>query len=346
MIDQSKVHEICYQHLVNVSITANGGVWARCPFCGDSKKSKKIKRFHLDYYGKYDEWVFKCYNGGCNPGTGNIFTLYAFVKGISQKEAYRELVDPVYNEDTIRKRLSTVTASPIIEEDVKNNFLDIDLKNDCISLSSETTTKIDERYQEVLRRFVTRRKVPIEAYIAVRGRYKNRIILPLWIHGKLEYFQARKIFDEMEPKFLNPVVDKRSIVLNIDNFDRDKFIIITEGLLDAYMVNYDQGTTVLGGCYKDEFINLLLPHTDRGVIIAPDNIKIDKTGSEEIKKFVTNSTYRHSKLVQYFLMPYNNVKDLNELVMKKDIDNVYDFILKNTNNSFKFLTKVKLNTSY
>jgi hypothetical protein len=142
------------------------------------------------------------------------------------------------------------------------------------------------------------------------------------------------MFDHMMPKYLNPVVLKENIVLNGHLFDPDKYIIVCEGQIDAWMVEYDQGTTCLGASINDAFLANVSHMTRKGVICALDNPKIDESGYENYKKLLEKSRYRNQ--VKYFFMPNEIDKDLNDVRMREGNSfNMYDFVVENSYNSFK-----------
>jgi hypothetical protein len=116
--------------------------------------------------------------------------------------------------------------------------------------------------------------------------------------------------------------------LNKNKFDRDKYIIATEGLLDAYSIGH-QGTSYLGGYISDDFIKKLLKLTDVGVILAPDNPSIDKRGKEAISKFMKERISNDSR-IKFFIYPSNSYKDINNIVAKDKIDDVYRFVAENS----------------
>jgi hypothetical protein len=147
--------------------------------------------------------------------------------------------------------------------------------------------------------------------------------------------------DIIDPKYLNPVVDKSSIIMNRDKFDKSKFIILTEGIIDAWMVEENQGTSVLGAYFDDDFIEQVISMTDKGVILCFDNPLIDTSGREVLTQFIDESDYRHK--VKYFLPDRKDFKDLNDLRSVYD-GNIYDYVTKN---SFGGLNvKVKLSLLY
>jgi hypothetical protein len=170
------------------------------------------------------------------------------------------------------------------------------------------------------------------------GKYKNRFIIPVYENGELIYFQGRSMDGNVEPKYLNPVVFKEDIILNKDCFDEDQFIIITEGLIDAFMVENDQGTTCLGASISDDFLEKILSFS-RKIIISLDNPMIDKSSCTNYMKIINHSKY--SKLLRYFFMPNENLKDLNDLRLHNKKLNIYEYIVDNSVGHFKASITIK-----
>lgn len=343
MIDFNKVIDLCYQYCDNVSIKTGGnGIVMRCPFCGDSKKSKRTRRFHLDYYSPYQTYIGRCYNGGCEyyDEPTDIINIYAKLKNVKYSQAKKELIESVYDGKAVKEKLKKKTVNELPEDDKPVGVLDLDVDRDCLKVDSIPDGRIENRFHNALLSFVKERYIPIDCFVAVHGRYKGRIIIPVYIRGKLVYFQGRAIADSTEPKYLNPYVEKEHIIMNIDNFDRDKSIIVTEGSIDGYMVNYHQGTTSLGATISDDLLEILFNETDKDVIVAFDNPSIDKSGYKTMMKMIEKSKY--GKKVKYFLMPYKDIKDLNDLRIKKDIKEIYDFVLDHSHSHFYISTKYKL----
>lgn len=355
-LDQNKIEEVLFENCEGVNWKR--GEWnMRCPFCGDSKKSKRIKRFYLFWYPQYGTWLYKCYNGGCEANEpGDVVSLVAYLKGISYSQAKKLVGDDTYDSKAVRKKLKG--EEKVVEEKPKQEQnVDINLELECYGVNDEPDDRIGQRYVKALREWVKERKVPIECFVAHSGRYKNRFIIPIYINGVFVYFQARRMISDMEPKFLNPIMEKEHHILNVDKFDRDKYIIVTEGLMDALMVNYNQGTSPLGGTISDELLKILFLYTDKGIILALDNWKIDKPARKILERFVgiqsndrkgigkskkiTPSYY--CQKVKYFVMPDKyNIKDMNQLVIETNIKDVYDFVEKNSISYLKLVTKLQL----
>ena len=332
MSEQYLIEEFLYSNCNKVKRNGDGYI-LRCPICGDSKKNPNKRRCHVDYYSKYDEWVYTCYNGGCPEPSGNIQSLYAHVMGVSWKEANKALSETKYDAEKIKSKLEKKTLF-VDEEDEKNDTLDLDL-NDCLTLKQKPTGRIQEKYYHLLEQFYIDRYIPIRRNIMIchSGKYKNRFIIPVYENGDLIYFQGRSINNDIEPKYFNPDVIKENIILNKESFDPEKYIIISEGLIDAFMVEDDQGTTCLGASVSDEFLEKIVPLSRKGIIIALDNPKLDESGYNNYKKIIEKSKF--SKKLKYFFMPIEDVKDLNDFRLRDKSVNVYDFIVENSLSHFK-----------
>jgi len=324
-----EVTEFAYDNLDKVKVSRNGTHFnARCPICGDSKKSLSKKRFHLQFNDE-DDIMWHCFNCG---EKGNFYSLYAELLGITNEEAFKRFNK--YNSDRIEKRLNSKPKKREEQETVEKKEIFNHILKDCISLDDEPDGYIQAQYQQKLREFTVNRKIEQKLYVAYKGDYRGRIIIPVWEDDDIIYFQGRAIHDSMEPKYLNPLVNKSSVVLNRNNFDRDKYIIITEGIIDADAVG-EQGTSILGKELSQDFVNVVNQYTDIGIIVVMDN---DEDGIKKLYDY----TKKYNTL-KYFLMPTKyNVKDLNDLVSKDIInrDNIYNFIIENSYNSMKTRTKI------
>jgi hypothetical protein len=219
------------------------------------------------------------------------------------------------------------------EAEIKTEtFVFQDILSDCLAPGDKAGSYVSQKFQNYLLNFIRLRKIPksIKIFVAYKGKYKGRIIIPIYDEeNNLVYFQGRAVNDSIKPKYLNPDLDKATVIYNISKFESDKYIIVTEGLLDAFMVP-PQGTTPLGSSVSEEFIKELLTKSDKGVILAFDN---DKPGQDSMLKFMKDNKY--SNMAKYFLFPnkYSTDEDLNALVTNHvNIleDDLYDMIVDNS----------------
>jgi 5S rRNA maturation endonuclease (ribonuclease M5) len=285
----------------------------KCPLCGDSKKSSMKKRFHA----KFDngEAYYSCFN--CSK-SGTLVELYSELKGVSIVDAIRTLDTPDFN-----KIKEKITPKPTITKQIEKKPELNYILDDCVNVYSEVNGYIDKQYQNILKQFISDRKIPSEykLFIATKGEYKGRIIVPIIDGEKIIYFQGRSTNLDDFLKYKNPEVEKSLIIMNKSLFKRDKFIIVTEGIIDAMMVEQNQGTPVIGGSVSDDFLSILFKLTDVGVIIAVDN---DERGEQERNKLIERSSY--GKQLFYYIPP-NDCKDLNELKIKQNIDDMYEHVV-------------------
>jgi DNA primase len=330
MIPLETVTQFIQENFPKLSISKNGSHFhARCVLCGDSKKSKNKRRWHMEYNN--GQPFYHCFN--CER-SGSFLELYSELKGISISDAKKELFK--FDSQHLVQLLSPRKKEKIVKEIEYENH-DYVLE-DCIGVDDVPDGVIQAQYQKELFSFIEERKIPLDfkLFVAYKGEYKDRIIIPIYEDGNIVYFQARALQEtSYGQKYKNPTLQKGNIILNKENFDRTKYIIVTEGLFDAAQLE-TQGTSCLGASVNDTFLASLLPLTDIGVIIALDN---DKAGIDGIKKILKESKYQH--LLKYFMMPdeYKEAKDINKLVTDFDIKNIYQFVVDNSFSNFEIQVK-------
>ena len=338
MIDFSRICELSSEICNDITIK-NNQIIARCPVCGDSQKNLKKKRLRISPYN--DTFMCYCWNGGCEVKGINFYKFYSLVTGLSYNEAKKLIDNNSYNSSLIKKRLHTKKS--LKEKSQKISFkkeFDLDFDKECLTITDKPINRIQERLQNHLKSFIKERFLnDYQLYIAYQGKYKSRVILPIILDNKIVYYQGRTITNA-EPKYLNPDIEKEGIISNSDKFSKDKFIVITEGIIDSWMVESNQGTTFLGSHVNDEFLEKLFYLTDKGIIIVWDNLLIDKAAKEEIENFIEESSFK--KRVKYFFPSFKNFKDLNDLRILKPSLNIYDYVMKNSYSYYNTLIKLKL----
>jgi hypothetical protein len=254
------------------------------------------------------------------------------IKNVNFEQAKKELFK--YNPTHVKQSMSKQKPLPFEEKKEKADHTNI--LDDCISESLVVDSLMYHTWLKTLTTFREERQIPerYKMFLAYKGRYKGRIIIPIYDnHNNIIFFQGRRIPNtSLEPKYLNPPTGK-DIILNKSAFKRDKSIIVTEGLIDAFMVG-NQGTSCLGKSFSDDLIKSLLKLTNKTVILAFDN---DEAGDESLDKFLQESEY--SRKVQYFVAPeeYDDCKDINNIRTEKNITDMYEFIVNNSYSHFKVI---------
>jgi hypothetical protein len=322
MIDLETVTTFMFSHFEQVKQSRKGTHFlARCPLCGDSKRNPYKKRFNMDYNNGVPGW--NCFN--CDEH-GNFYTIYSRVLGISYDDAVDRLKNPAWGRGD-KKKTEEITQRLEKKEEVnkKVEYTHYNwIKADC----SDPPT----RYKAALDKFYETRQIPsvYRLYISYQGKFKNRIIIPVFDEQRnIVYFQARRIPGTgIIPKYDNPASPKEIIILNDSFFDPEKYIVTSEGIIDAWMVG-DQGTTCLGKYISPEFLAQLFLKTTKGVIIALDN---DDEGRKALSKFMSNNKF--AQKVKYFFHPpeFQSHDDINSIVRGNSIENVYRMITRNSVN--------------
>ena len=334
MLDLEVVSQFMTEHFQKVT-TSKGGTHflARCLLCGDSVKHPNKRRFNLDYNNGNP--FYHCFN--CTK-SGSFLELYSTIKCISIAESKRELF--AYDPNRLVQQLSPKKEAKIVKEIEFDDHAYI--LDDCLFKGSEPGGILEKQWHKKLMDFIEDRRIPqdVPVYIAYKGDYQGRIILPIIQDGVITYFQGRALeTTDYSQKYMNPTLTKGSIIFNKDNFERDKSIIVTEGLIDAMQIG-NQGTSCLGASVSDDLIKSLLELTDKDVIVAMDN---DVAGLKETIRLMKNSKYSH--LLKYFLLighKYSCRKDLGELVQKESIEDVYNFVVSNSYSKFDAEVKLKM----
>lgn len=331
MLTLEFVTQFVYEHCENVKVSKNGTHFlARCPICHDSKKSKSKRRFNLDF--NEGNPIYHCWNCG---SSGSFLSIYSKLKGISISEALKELRG--FNPDYLIQKLSKRKRDKVLKEIEYENFNYI--LSDCITYNEKVDSYIKSLYQRKLNSFIKERCIPPnKVFMAYKGEYQGMYIIPIYdSDNNIIYFQARSSDASIKPKYKNPTLKKGNIIFNKHLFERSKYIIICEGLLDAISIG-NQGTSCLGKEISSKFLKELQQLTDMGIIIALDN---DKSGLESMISILKNVDIPFN--IKFFLFPYKHkkYKDINELIVNENINNIYEYVVNNSYNKTTTYTKIK-----
>jgi hypothetical protein len=309
-MDLQFIQQFMLQNFEQTKVSNNGTHFlARCLLCGDSRKNPYKKRFNLDWNNGVPGW--HCWNCGRH---GNFIEIYSIVKGLSYDDAKKELFHKWKSKEDTKKRINRKQRA------VDNPQLRTEIEEDNFNFIREKSYSMyddENRYVKALKNFYISRKIPDRyiLYICHSGKYRNRIIIPIFNESRdIIYFQARRIPKTgLMPKYDNPVSPKELCILNKHLFDRDKNIIVHEGLIDAFMVG-DQGTSCLGKEVSEELVVELLKLTDKNVIVALDN---DAEAYKSLSRLMKKNKY--AQKLKYFLYPqeYREHDDINSIVKGK-----------------------------
>lgn len=122
-----------------------------------------------------------------------------------------------------------------------------------------------------------------------RGFYRDRMVVPVRLHGRTVSFVARDMTGTAERKVLYPKGTKTSRVLF--NYDRAKSferVVLVEGALDAIRVG-PRGMALFGTSISDAQVALLAKSEARDVVVMLDGDAAGEAGAEKVAKRLRTS---------------------------------------------------------
>jgi len=305
----------------------------RCPFCGDSKKSKKKKRGNL--YKNGGKFFYHCFN--CNKNT----TFYSFLKDIN----YNLWLE-------YRKQVLTDNFCLTKKDDIGNVLTKSDNKVKKISTAPEILNTLQIKtlpFSHIANQYLlVNRKIPKETltkffYVSPESFYtfsKEHLNIPTseiatyyWVgwyfysvfdKDKIIGFQLRKIEQLNETKIgggLRYFIFKynsnslknedNNLIFNYSNCNFSKRFYVYEGVFDSL---YTKNSIALTGISKYLFLLDLSEEKRKNCVIVFDN---DFKYNKEVSKILLKVL---SKGMSVFIAPPHlekEFKDINELVAKQ-----------------------------
>jgi transcription elongation factor Elf1 len=270
----------------------------RCPYCGDSQKSRTKARGFV--FRKKNDLFFKCHNCGVGASLGNL------IKTIDSK-TYKDYIMERY------KGGVETHSSP--QPEFKFNAPVFRKKGILEGLQSIKSLPDDHPARQI----VERRKLPLESlsdlYLCesfykftnsiIKGKFPSlggdhpRLIIPFrGEDGEVFAYQGRAFGNE-QPKYITIKIDAdRDKIFGLDKVDKSKSILVVEGPLDSLFL--DNCIAVAGS----DFINM-----EGDITVIYDNEPRNKEINKQIEK-----TIDQGKSV--CLWPDTMVcKDINDMVI-------------------------------
>lgn len=107
------------------------------------------------------------------------------------------------------------------------------------------------------------------------GKYRFRIIIPVYMNHKIVSFTSRDVTDQQDPKYLNAPnrdsqISIKNNIYNYDNLKNGSDAILVEGPLDVWKLG-DSAVSLIGVKYTDRQIILLKNKMIRNLFIMFDN---------------------------------------------------------------------------
>jgi len=287
----------------------------RCPYCGDSQKSRTKARGFV--FRKKNDLFFKCHNCGVGASLGNL------VKTIDSK-TYKDYIMERY-----KKGVET-RSSP--QPEFKFNAPVFRKKGILEGLQSIKDLPDDHPARQI----VEKRKLPEESlsdlYLCesffkftnsiIKGKFPSlggdhpRLIIPFrGEDGEVFAYQGRAFGNE-QPKYITIKIDEdRDKIFGLNKVDKSKPILVVEGPLDSLFL--DNCIAVAGADFsnikgdltviydnepRNKEINKQIEKTiDQGksVCLWPDHMKekdindmiIAGYSKKEVQEIITNNTF-------------------------------------------------------
>jgi transcription elongation factor Elf1 len=287
----------------------------RCPYCGDSQKSRTKARGFV--FRKKNDLFFKCHNCGVGASLGNL------VKTIDSK-TYKDYIMERY-----KKGVET-RSSP--QPEFHFNAPVFRKKGILEGLQSIKDLPDDHPARQI----VEKRKLPEESFCdlylcesffkftnsIIKGKFPSlggdhpRLIIPFrGEDGEVFAYQGRAFGNE-QPKYITIKIDEdRDKIFGLNKVDKSKHILVVEGPLDSLFL--DNCIAVAGADFsnikgdltviydnepRNKEINKQIEKTiDQGksVCLWPDHMKekdindmiIAGYSKKEVQEIITNNTF-------------------------------------------------------
>ena len=268
----------------------------RCPYCGDSQKSRTKARGFV--YRKKNDLFYKCHN--CGVGT----TLGKLIEHLDSK-SYKDYIMERY-----KSGVKTVNKEPEFKFD-EPVFRSKDV---CSTLNSLEELQDDHP----ARKIIDRRNLPISSYKdlflcpefykftnnLIPNKFPSldgdhpRLLIPFRDEkGEVFAYQGRAFGDE-KPKYLTIKLQERDKIFGLDKIDKRKEVLVVEGPLDSLFL--DNCIAVAGADF---------PNLDCDFTVVFDNEPRNRELLKQIEKTINHG---HKICLWPEEMRY---KDINDMIL-------------------------------
>ena len=232
-----------------------------CPYCGEAKYHCGINP---------SKGLFNCWK--CSE-KGDIVRLVAKIKNVSFIEA-KEIISPTSELKKVLEERNKVVEEPII---IPNKDFKLPLH------TYRFDYNITNMWQEIALNFLKDKYdlswndiILADLHYNVHGRYKNSIIIPFYLNGKMVNFISRSWDKNNKKRYDNcpnelSLVNVKKMVYNYNNVKGKQQIIIVEGCFDAIKTGLRRTVALCGTEITQEQRNILIGLKAEELIILFDN---------------------------------------------------------------------------
>lgn len=220
----------------------------RCPFCGDSKKSKTKARG--TFYRYKDSLMYKCFNCGISLNTGQvleridteIYKKYLFERfNYSNEHRWANRKSEIA-EEIVKKKQKETSDNPCkkylrtIESLPNDHPAKIFLAKRRIPSKHWSNLYYTTNYMKFINKYCDNKKFVEESKLDNRD---PRIVIPFFDKEGNEFaWQGRTIIVGKEPRYITIKSPNHEgpIVYGLERVDESKTIYVTEGPLDSLFI--------------------------------------------------------------------------------------------------------------
>ena len=305
----------------------------RCPYCGDSTKNEyKSRGYHFVIEQSF---VYKCHN--CGKSTSSINFI---------KDHF-----PVIHKEYLKEWLQEKGQKPkqVLPSANKFKFKKREVE-DKLSLENLKAMCVPANERIVAKEYLEKRQIPQEKWrdlwycetpqslSFLSSKYRERVlgtdprlILPFVKDGELVGITGRALNDSPLRYLTMRFRDDIPLIFNIDNVDKSKTILVTEGPIDSLFL--PNSIAVAGSDFK-KIDNSIIPNA----VLIYDN---EPRNTEIIKKIeeVIDLGYR---VVIWNTKKVQGLKDINDMVNSGlTIEEIVDIIDAHTYEGLTARMKLK-----
>ena len=284
----------------------------RCPYCGDSQKSKTKARGFV--FAKENNLIYKCHNCGKGASVGNLL---------------KHLDSKIYN-DYIMERYKK--DRPEVKSGLGNFVKPKFLKGDSSLKKLKKISSLD--WNHPVKKFIQNRHIPTTSHFelfyapkfytwvntVVPNKFHNlkndhpRLVIPFFDEKNNMFAFQGRAFGNEQPKYITIVLDsQKEKIYGLNRVDWKKTVYVVEGPIDSLF---------LDNCIATAQSDLRLKNRKDNIVLIPDNEPRNEQIVKQIEKFINNN-------YSVVLWPESvKEKDINEMILsgktKSDIKNLIE----------------------
>lgn len=317
----------------------------RCPYCGDSEKSKTLARAYL--FEVDDTYIFKCHNCGhptsfqrfLKDQSFNLYTEYRkeklMCRGSNKRKrtTHKEIDNSAIKTNTSSKFKTQLSPGNKALKNI-HRADSITRSNDYLCGRNIPKDRIHNLYYTEDINFVTK---ILPKYASKKFMSMDAIVIPfIDSNGIVTHLQFRMFDGKLRYMTLECVADVIKIY-GLDTVDANEMVYVFEGPFDSMFCN---GIAVANGALHT-FIPYLEQHFKNYTLVYDKDLVSNKQVFASVQKAINSNC---NVLLYNTEIVNSTAKDLNDMVSDGLITDVDNYLLNNTYKGFKakmYLDRIK-----